>query len=242
MNKEILCIPNCEICGGSGYYRLQVDIQDDRFGKVLICSNVDRSSLPGFEKVGLKKDEIESLNWKILIDEPGIQKSIKAVQNTIKQGYGWVFLYGGFGVGKTYILKIAIAEMIRSGSEASYVRMAEILDHLRDSFDDEVQERETKRLEYWSRLPILAIDEFDRIRDTEYGSERRFVLMDRRYEGAIREKTITILASNRDPSNLPGYLYDRVRDGRFRIIHLSGESFRPGMNYTEPENDQYNLC
>ena len=227
---DSLCSPDCDICGGAGYYRLQVDLHDERFGKVLICPNVDRSNLPGFAQVGLKKDEIESLNWKILIDEPGIQKSIQIVKETIEQGYGWVFLYGGFGVGKTYILKIAIAEMIRSGSEASYVRMAEILDHLRDSFDDEVQESETTRLKYWSRLPILAIDEFDRIRNTEYGSERRFVLMDRRYEDAVREKTITILASNSDPSKLPGYLYDRVRDGRFQIIHLSGESFRPGID------------
>ncbi len=227
---DSLCSSNCEICGGSGYYRLHVDIQDDRFGKVLICKNVDRSNMPGFEQVGLEKDEIKSLSWDTLIDEPGVEKSIQAVRETIKRGHGWVFLYGGFGVGKTFILKIAIAEMIRSGSEASYVRMAEILDHLRDSFDDGVQERETKRLKFWSKLPILAIDEFDRIRNTEYGSERRFVLMDRRYEDAIRGSTITILASNSDPSKLPGYLYDRIRDGRFRIIHLSGESFRPGIS------------
>ena len=227
---DSLCSPDCEICGGSGYYRLNVDLQDDRFGDVFICPNVDRSGMPGFEQVGLEKDELESLSWDTLIDEPGVEKSIQAVRETIKQGHGWVFLYGGFGVGKTFILKIAIAEMIRSGSEASYVRMAEILDHLRDSFDDGVQEKETTRLKFWSKLPILAIDEFDRVRNTEYGLERRFVLMDRRYEDAINGSTITILASNSDPSKLPGYLYDRVRDGRFRIIHLSGESFRPGIS------------
>ncbi len=228
--NESLCSPDCEICGGSGYYRLNVDLQDERFGKVLICKNVDRSSMPGFEQVGLEKDELKSLSWDTLIDEPGVEKSIQAVRETIKRGHGWVFLYGGFGVGKTFILKIAIAEMIRSGSEASYVRMAEVLDHLRDSFDDGVQERETTRLKFWSKIPILAIDEFDRLRNTEYGLERRFVLMDRRYEDAIRGSTITILASNSDPSKLPGYLYDRIRDGRFRIIHLSGESFRPGIS------------
>ncbi len=233
LKKESLCLPDCEICDGSGYYRLKVDLDDERFGKLQICPNVDRSSLPGFSMVGLEKEEIESLNWKSMINEPGVENSIKAVTGTLEQGFGWVFLYGGYGVGKTFALKIAIAEMIREGREAAYVRMAEILDHLRDSFDDGVLEKETARLEYWSKLPILAIDEFDRVRNTEYGSERRFVLMDRRYESAVREKSITILASNSDPSKLPGYLYDRVRDGRFRIVNLSGGSFRPGMNYED---------
>ena len=227
---DSLCSPGCDICGGSGYYRMDVDISDQRFGKVLICPNVDRTDLPGFDRVGLRKEELKSMTWDILIKESGIQKSIKAVKETLKRGHGWVFLYGGFGVGKTYVLKIAIAEMIRSGQQASYVRMAEILDHLRESFNDDVKEMETKRLEYWSKLPILAIDEFDRIRNTEYGDERRFVLLDRRYEDAVRENSITLLASNSDPSKLPGYLYDRVRDGRFKIINLPGESFRPGIS------------
>lgn len=230
LNKESLCNPDCDICGGSGYYRMDVDIQDERFGKLLICDNVDRSSLPGFNRVGLQKDEIESMNWDILVDEVSMRNSIRLVKEMIERGHGWIFLYGGFGVGKTYILKIAVAEMIRSGKQASYVRMAEILDHLRESFDKSVLEQETARLRYWSDLPILAIDEFDRVRNTEYGSERKFVLMDRRYEGAVREKSLTILASNSDPSKLPGYLYDRVRDGRFKIIHLPGESFRPGLS------------
>ena len=242
LNKEILCIPGCEICGGSGYYRVQVPVDDPGFGKMLICQNVDRSTLPGIAPIGLVREEISSLTWDVLVNEPGVKKSIQAVRETIKRGHGWVFLYGGFGVGKTFIQKIAVAEVIRSGKEAAYVRMAEILDHLRESFQEGIQESENERLDYWSKIPVLAIDEFDRARNTEYMNERRFVLMDRRYEGATRENSITILSSNEDPSNLPGYLYDRVRDGRFKIICLSGESFRPGMNYTEPENDQDKLC
>lgn len=237
LNKEILCIPDCEICGGSGYYRVQVPFDDPRFGKMLICQNVDRSTLPGISPIGLDRSEISSLTWDILVNEPGIGLAINTVKETLERGFGWVFLYGGFGVGKTFIQKIAVAEVIRSGKDAAYVRMAEILDHLRESFQEGIQESENERLAYWSKLPILAIDEFDRARNTEYMNERRFVLMDRRYEGAARENSITILSSNEDPSNLPGYLYDRVCDGRFKIICLSGESFRPGMNYTEPEND-----
>ena len=37
------------------------------------------------------------------------------------------------------------------------------------------------------------------------------------------------MASNSEPANLPEYLYDRIRDGRFRVVHVSGQSLRPGM-------------
>ena len=78
--------------------------------------------------------------------------------------------------------------------------MAEILDHLREAFQSNSKVSESSRLAWWAQLPVLAIDEFDRVRDTGYGQERRFVLMDRRYEGALRQENVTIMASNSDPS------------------------------------------
>jgi DNA replication protein DnaC len=129
-------------------------------------------------------------------------------------------------------LKIAVAESIRAGNDAAYVRMSEILNHLRATFHDSIQESESSRLSWWSSLPVLAIDEFDRVRSTDYGEERRFVLMDRRYEQAIRCEGVTLIASNSDPKRLPGYLYDRVRDGRLSVIKIEGGSLRPGLSYT----------
>ena len=118
---------------------------------------------------------------------------------------------------------------MRLGLGSAYVRMAEILDHLREAFADGVRETDVERLRWWSELDFLAIDEFDKVRATGYGDERRFVLMDKRYEQAVREKSITIIASNDRPEDLPGYLFDRVRDGRFHVVKLSGPSMRPGM-------------
>lgn len=87
------------------------------------------------------------------------------------------------------------------------------------------------RLAWWSNLPLLAIDEFDRVNNTAWASERQFLLMDQRYEQAIRGKSITILASNTDPAKLAGYLYDRISDRRFEIIRVHGESYRRGTEW-----------
>jgi DNA replication protein DnaC len=121
-----------------------------------------------------------------------------------------------------------VAEFCRATRQpASYTRMAEIIDHLRGSFDAKnPSEESTARLDMWSELPFLAIDEFDRVRSTEYATERRFVLMDRRYEQACRQRSITLMASNCTPDDLEGYLADRIYDGRFKVVHL--QDSQPG--------------
>ena len=39
------------------------------------------------------------------------------------------------------------------------------------------------------------------------------------------------MAANEDPALLDDYLYDRIRDGRFSIVHLTGNSLRPAMEW-----------
>ena len=78
----------------------------------------------------------------------------------------------------------------------------------------------------WEVLDNVAATVMDRVRGTEYTTERKFLLMDKRYEDALRQKSVTIMASNEDPRNLDGYLADRIHDGRFLVIKMGGSSGR----------------
>ncbi len=159
-------------------------------------------------------------------------QAARAVIDTLSRGSGWVYLWGPPGLGKTLVLKIAVAEMLRRHKAAAYTRMAELIDHLRSAFDArDPSEEAQRRLDWWAGLPLLAIDEFDRVRNTEYSNERRFLLLDRRYEQALNGKSITIMAANADPATLEPYLYDRIRDGRFTVVKLEGDSARPGSEW-----------
>jgi len=224
------CKPGCPVCAGSGYYRTDLPIGHPEFGRLKFCPNLDLWALPGAARFGISPQEAQQLSWDRVLETADINSAVEAIRQTLQRGYGWVYLHGGFGVGKSLLLKIAIAESITNGVEAAYVRMAEILDHLRESYNDQTGLSESSRLDWWSSLPVLSIDEFDRLRATTYGEERRFVLMDRRYEAAVNRQSVTLIASNNDPVQLPAYLYDRVRDGRFRVIHLQGRSLRPGRS------------
>jgi len=83
----------------------------------------------------------------------------------------------------------------------------------------------------------LAIDEMDKARTTEFSAEFRFQFLDECYRQAIRGETMIVFAGNMPPDELPLPLFDRIRDGRFRIVENVAGSARPGMRrpVTPPE-------
>lgn len=229
-----MCSADCPVCAGVGWVRLDVDITHPQYGRLVMCPKVDRWRLPSASRIGITRREAEALNWsavKAVRGVTGLHDAVEAVRTTLKRGYGWVYLYGAYGIGKTLILQIATAEALRAGKEASYTRMDLILRHLRDTFDPKAGDSESERLQWWSTVDALMIDELDKIKATEYANERRFSLLDDRYMAACREQSLTIIASNEPPASLPGWLADRVMDGRFYAVEITGPSQRPGMEY-----------
>lgn len=228
MQRNLDCRLGCPICGGWGLVK-------DETGKLNPCPNRSARAMFRGERYGLSEAE-RSLTWKQVAPVNGVQVAMGAVRRALERGAGWVYLWGPPGLAKTLILKIAVAISLEEGRKSAYTRMAEILDNMRAAFDAPNPSGESQqRLDWWAGLPLLAIDEFDRVRATEYADERRFLLMDRRYEKALRGGSVTLLAGNEDPALLDGYLYDRVRDGRFRVVAMTGSSLRPVMEWEEGE-------
>lgn len=232
--KHTACSPDCPVCGGIGFVRRDIaDVYDPLFGKMEPCQYISGVKLYG-KSSGLFGEEF-NLSWKDIIDRENVMHAVASVQDCLQSGTGWVFLWGGVGLAKTMIGRIAVAETIRARKPAAVIRMADLLSNLREAFDTDNPSRESvRRLDHWADIPLLFIDEFDRVKDTEYVSEKRFVLMDRRYESALRGESITIMASNADPSTFlidpktkDGYLKDRVFDHRFSVVKLTGASLRP---------------
>ncbi len=226
------CEPDCSICGGSGWLRPNLPVGHPEFGKLLMCPNGTLLRLPNAERYGLTPDEAHTLDWSDVLDRGNILKAVQAIQLALARQYGWVYLWGDFGQGKTLALKIAVAYTLRNRRFAAYVRMASVVENLRAAFDAQDPSIEAeRRLEWWTDLPVLAIDEVDRLRQTAYAAEQQFLLLDRRYEQALRQRAVTLLAANIPPDQLPGYLADRVLDGRFAIVRLAGASARLGMDW-----------
>src|SRR6478672_10677976 len=79
--------------------------------------------------------------------------------------YGWLTLIGGYGVGKTRLIYGALNDLADRGVYGRYVMMPELLNELRDAArDDDYGER----LRRYVQAPLLAVDELDKIRDSDF--------------------------------------------------------------------------
>jgi hypothetical protein len=224
-----ICRPDCEICGGAGHVRIKddADFNDPDFGKTKLCPNIDHAKAYALG-MGLDESEIRSLNWSKINVRGNVMEAVNSVRETTRAGYGWVTLWGDFGVAKSLILRVSVAEKLRDGRMAAFVSMTDILDDLRASYDKEQPDGEaTARLAKWKNIPFLAVDEVDKINQTPWAKEKQFEIFNYRYQTAIRQQTVTLFASNLSPTQIGGALGDRLLDGRFSVVHLDGSSNRP---------------
>ena len=237
-----LCAEDCEICHGIGYVRYDLPVGHPKFGRIEPCPNRDMMSFEIFASCGLLPAGIydeplevqqrmyvaeRKLAWDALLETDSALEAREAIEAVIERGHGWLYLWGSTGIAKTLALHIAVKTMLEKKTSATYVSMARIIDDLRSAFDKEnASEVSEIKLSRWISTPLLAIDEFDRVRGTEFAEERKFVLMDERYQRALRGQSITIMASNENPELLDAYLSSRIHDARFKVLHLEGADMR----------------
>ena len=139
---------------------------------------------------------------------------------------------GPVGTGKTY----AVAGCLRAagvrGVEGEFVSGARLAGDLRAAFDDDAREKAPAIIRRLSRVPLLAIDDIDKISFTNYVSEALFNIIDTRYGAGLP----VLLTSNTAPGRLAGLftrapehgaaIGDRVKEMAGTWIRLSGASRR----------------
>jgi hypothetical protein len=183
-----LCKPDCNVCFGAGWVREDHPLSHPLFGKLTACPNADPYVAYG-EKLGIDRKDLE-LSWASIVfrQEANTREAVNSILEVIQLGSGWVYLHGGYGLAKTMLLKIVVAEMLREGRTSAYARMAEVVENLRRAYDekDNAQVEADARLKFWKNMPVLCLDEFDRLRNTEFETEKKFVLMDHRYDEEIQ--------------------------------------------------------
>lgn len=223
--------PDCPDCKGVGYVRLDVPIGHEFFGKLLACecsqeriANARREKL---QRASALMPEDFDLQWGGIMRTPAINEAIEATRQAMARGWGWVYLWGPPGPGKSLVLKCAVADLVRQGKEAVYANWSDMLQHMRSGYDDGDFDA---RVDAWRAVGVLAIDEYGRSKETEWAREIRNRVMNSRYEtAAIARKSVTLFASNFPPDEGEDWLSDRIYDGRFKVVQVQGPSMRPGM-------------
>ncbi len=111
--------------------------------------------------------------------------------------------------------------------------MRDLLNYVRAGYTSDVQENALFSVDRNSlraaQIAAYPGHRRDRGRKNDTAYEFRAAFLDDRYRFAVARRTHTLFAMNGDPAELPGDLYDRMRDGRFVIFHNRDASMHPMM-------------
>ena len=223
--------PECPECKGLGYLRLDLQPGQPHFGELFVCdcaaARVASVEARRLASASMLAPEDLALTWAGIVQTPGISAAVQAVKATLQRGYGWVYLWGPPGPGKTLVLKTAVAETLRARKPAVMAMWADVLDHLRAGYNDQTYD---ERIQAWRSTPLLAVDEYARAKESDWVAEARAKVFNPRYESAASHKrTVTLFASNFAPEKGEDWFADRILDGRFTVVEVTGPSMRPLM-------------
>lgn len=144
--------------------------------------------------------------------------------------YGWLTLIGGYGVGKTRLIYGALNDLADVGMYGRYVMMPELLNELRDASREGGYGEILRR---FVTAPLLAIDELDKIRNTDFVDDVLHAIFLSRYQE--QETRATIIGYNLDGADrIPAFLRSRIHDSRFRMVEMTGPDVRPFGDKLDP--------
>jgi len=180
-------------------------------------------------------DEAYRLSLQDIINRgEGSRQMASAATSLANREFGMLTVHGGPGNGKTLMLQILVAEFLRQGESAIYMRTSRLLDHLADGFKDESY-RTSERYRRIVSCTFLGLDEIDKVSSNGWARGVVFDIVDDRYIAGRQLKQFTAFTMNQDPDTLPDYLYSRLRwnqrepDG-FKIIHnVDGDARETGL-------------
>lgn len=158
-----------------------------------------------------------------MANRPGTKATVDAAREFINKPYGFLSIHGGFGNGKTTILQAIVNAVVNSGQEARYLTAADLLAYMRDTFNKETNVTDYDRIHELARVPVLCIDEMDKLRDTPYSREIQQELINLRYRDA--KYLGTVLAWNGDINSIPWQAVIS-RMSEFTVIHNTDSDMR----------------
>ena len=151
------------------------------------------------------------------------RKMVDACRGMVEKQSFLLTIWGSNGNAKSAALIATVNEFLERGIPAIYLPAYDLLNWLQDAFksNGEIKsESMYERLERIKSVRMLAVDEFQAVKVTDWRLEQLRNLMDRRWRDGLAGLSFTLLAMNEDPASLEPRIWSRLRDRR---NCLSGE-------------------
>jgi DNA replication protein DnaC len=133
--------PQCEACGGAGYLRYDVPVGHALFGQIVPCQcrTAELQSRERARLVALSglQPAMRRMTFDGYVPRGGeTVQALAAATAYAAEPNGWLYLHGGYGVGKTHLLAAIAWSLVDRGVGAFYVVVPDLLVKLQATFND----------------------------------------------------------------------------------------------------------
>ena len=225
----------CPECGGTGWLRQDVPVDDPDFGKLLPCecrlrenetkrlhklrqiSNMQMMSRFTFDTfvpdgIGLTEERRRNLRM-----------AFQSAEKFADDQEGWLILLGGYGCGKTHLAAAIANHVIAKGNPALFVVVPDLLDHLRSTFSPTSAVSYDQRFDEIRTASLLVLDDLGAHSSTPWAQEKLFQIFNHRYNAQLP----TVVTSNHELEEIDVRIRSRIIDPDVsRIVTILAPDFR----------------
>jgi DNA replication protein DnaC len=201
--------------------RVHINAPDFRAG-----SNPSQSEL---STLGLHRDQFfDNFNLNRRELERGERANLKNVFDAVleyaQSPQGWLVLMGSSGSGKTHLAAaVANYQAEQDQSDAMFVVVPDLLDHLRATFSPTSTTSYDRRFDEIKKAPLLVLDDLGIESATPWAKEKLFQLLNYRHTAVLP----TVITTNVPPDEMEPWLRTRILDvQRSTVCSLKVPSYR----------------
>ena len=211
----------CPVCNDLGYYRLDVPVYDERFGRMIRCQCRQLADARHWQQLhGSPMMGVTLVDVMVRGEQSSEMKQVAG--EFINQRQGYLTIWGTNGNGKSTTLQSIANECMAAGIAALYVTAFDLMEYVKDGFDKDVSADD--RIRQLGEIPVLCVDELLGFEWSKYDSKMLGVLLDRRY--AYRHELGTVVAMDKNPrKHLENRISSRLASGR--VVYIEETDMRP---------------
>ena len=212
----------CPVCGGAGYLRYDVPVDDPRFGELVICECTRTELEARRQRVLLEKSQLGDLQhftfdrFELKFTGPPPLDSPDAAYHTAQMyvellsfnDRPWLFLYGTKGTGKTHLAAAIGNARIARGEPAIFMVVPDLLDHLRATFSPNSDTTYDELFESLRNTALLILDDLGTHTATPWAREKLYQLINHRYNRRLP----TVITMNMESEEIDPRLWSRIND------------------------------
>lgn len=220
---------DCDRCQGRGAFRLDVELDDPEWGKMVFCECV-QPSLRAFRYHEVGGPGVDDLDRDYSFDGfrtagPGLLSIRDMVEGWAVDPHGWLVLVGPPGGGKTYLAATVARYRLRAGDDVCFAVVADLLDAMRRGYGDDGEWDFAETFARARDAMLLVLDDLGAQRATAWAAEKLLQLVNTRYS----RKRPTLITANVGSDDMDPRLASRVFDvNRSTICTMPAGDFRRG--------------